>query len=236
MRTTALLLPILVLSLVSCGGDNVSTSSTSPTTTTTNGPANTATASNDRDQWQGSGEIFTAMGGVGGRTVADLFAGDGYMTFKLIEAGANVIAIDTDPKKLEAIEERKKAAGLSDERLRTRLTQAGEPGITGEEADMALCMHQWMYINDRLSFFTKLRSGLKKPKTVGIVEFLPEPTPVGPPVEQRTSAEQVMNDLDQPGFTDVTGLTKKIPYQFIVVAQDYDPGPMTDADLQQQSQ
>ena len=37
------------------------------------------------------------MGGVEqsvkGKLVADLFAGDGYMTVKLLEAGANVIAI-----------------------------------------------------------------------------------------------------------------------------------------------
>lgn len=226
MRNSVLFAPAFALALASCGGDQGS--STTPTTSATQ--PTTTQAPTDRDQWQAAGEVFTAMGGVGGKTVADLFAGDGYMTFKLIDAGANVIAIDTDPKALEAIEARKKAAGLGDDRLRTRLTTAGEPGITMEEADAALCMHKWMEIQDRATFFSKMRAGLKKPKLVGIVEFMPEPTPVGPPIEQRVTPDEVMSGLEQPGFTDVTGLTKKIPYQFIVIGQDYDPGPMSASD------
>ena len=226
MRNSVIFAAALVLALASCGGDQ----GNSTTSTAAGTQPATKQAPTDRDQWQAAGEIMTSMGGVGGKTVADLFAGDGYMTFKLIDAGANVIAIDTDPKALEAIEARKKAAGLGDDRLRTRLTQTGEPGITMEEADAALCMHKWMEIQDRTTFFTKVRAGLKKPKLVGIVEFLPEPTPVGPPIEQRVTPDEVMSGLEQPGFTDVTGLTKKAPYQFIVVAQDYDPGPMTAED------
>ena len=209
-----LLLAALSLT-ASCGDTGGAAQDTQDTTAKANTSIDAA-----RDSWQASGELFTVLGGVKGKLVADLFAADGYMTFKLIEAGANVIAIDTDQKNLDAIDARKKEMVLGDDRLKTRLVEPGEAGITMAEADLALCMHRWTSITDKAAYFHAVRAGLKSPKIVGVVEFLKMETPVGPPVEQRVNEMQVMDEIEVGGFTDITGLTKKLPYQFIIIGQD----------------
>ncbi|MBL7963395.1 MAG: class I SAM-dependent methyltransferase [Flavobacteriales bacterium] len=178
-----------------------------------------------RDGWMATETVFEVVGGVKGRTIVDLFAGDGYYAFKLVDAGANVIAIDTDPTKLAAIEELRKSRGIPEERLRTRLTKAGEPGLLPREADMAFCVHRYTTLGDRARFFANVRSGLKSPAPVIIIEFLMTQTPVGPPLEQRINENQLMDELDPAGFSDIGVYTQKIPYQYIAIAQDFVPGP-----------
>ncbi len=59
----------------------------------------------ERDRIQKPEEIIALMGNnLTGMTIADLFADDGYITFKLLNAGANVIAIVNDAEKAKAIE------------------------------------------------------------------------------------------------------------------------------------
>lgn len=218
------LLPCLAL-LMACGNDG----STGTTTGTTTGDARSATAPGDpgRDEWQKPGVIFELMGGVGGKTVADLFAGDGYMTRNLLGAGANVIAITNTAAEAEALEKWKSDQGLGDDRLKIRTATSGDPGIGMEEADMALCMHHYTQIQDRGAFFFKVRQGLKAPKVVYIVDFLKTQTPVGPPIETRVGETQVMDELEPSGFTDIGAYTLKLPYQYVVIGQDFVPGPDT---------
>lgn len=58
-------------------------------------------------------------------------------TFKLLDAGADVIAVVNEPDQAQRLEELKKAKGITDDRLRIRLVPVGDPGLMPEEADMA---------------------------------------------------------------------------------------------------
>ncbi|MBK7286630.1 MAG: DUF1698 domain-containing protein [Flavobacteriales bacterium] len=78
------------------------------------------------------------MGPLQGKVVADMFAGDGYYTWKLLGAGARVLAIDDNPANIAALEARKKAEGIGDERLLVRLTPPGVTGLIPNEVDLAL--------------------------------------------------------------------------------------------------
>lgn len=230
MRLLQILPAVTAILTLACNTDNGRTGS-SGTNGTSKNPVAVAQQDTARDAWQKPEVIIQLMGGVEqsvkGKLVADLFAGDGYMTFKLIEAGANVIAIDTDPNALAAIEDRKRQLGLGDDRLRVRQVNEGEPGITNEEADLALSMHRIGYMNDILGYFAKVRQGLKAPKMVCIVDFLPSPSPMGPPMEKRYSETQMMDILEPAGFTDVGSYGKKLPYQYVMLALDFVPGPDT---------
>lgn len=153
-----------------------------------------------------------------GRTIADLAADDGYFTFKMIEVGANVIAIDAEPAKLAAIEARKKEMGLSDERLRTRLGTLSDPNLAPEEVDACLLVHSFVRIPDKPSYLKKVFNGTKEPKAFFILEWLNTATPIGPPMSDRMSAESVMDDLMYGGYTDMGTYTAKIPYQAFIFA------------------
>jgi hypothetical protein len=177
---------------------------------------------NERDAWQRPEELITLIGPqLAGSTVADLFAGDGYFTFRLIDAGANVIAIDNDPANIAMLEARKKELGLSDARLRIRAVPVGDPGIRAGEADMALLVHRFGSIKDKGAYINQLRDGLRYPRPLFLIDWQYRETPVGPPLSERRMSDAIMEDLGALGYSDVAAHGAKMPYQIIFVATDY---------------
>ena len=211
---------LLSLSLLwSCG--TPSPEGSNPNTATTSKPA-ALDAEKARDEWQKPGELIQLMGGdLSGMTIVDLFAEDGYFTFKMIEAGANVIAVENDPAKAAAIEERKRALGLTDDRLRIRTVPVGDPGIGPEEADMAFMAHRFLTIADRDTYFQLLRRGLREPRPLYMLEWQNRQTPMGPPVSERRSVEDIMDMISTTGYSDVGAHSAKIPDQVIFIITDY---------------
>lgn len=168
--------------------------------------------------WRMADSVIKCMGDVEGRTVADLFAGDGYYTFELLDAGARVIAIETDPALVSAIQAKAAEKGIGPDRLQTRLVTVGEPGIAPGEVDHALCTTVYLNISDRQSFFTRVHAGMKPSGQLIVVDFLQEQTPMGPPMELRVDINQVMDELQPCGFSDIISNTKKIPHRFVIQA------------------
>lgn len=174
---------------------------------------------NERDEWQKPQEVFMLMGNdLRGHTIADLAAGDGYFTFKLIEVGANVIAISEDPAQIAAIEARKQAMKLGDDRLRTRLAQPGDPGLAPGEVDASLLVHAYTRIPDKKAYLSKVLAGTKAPHPLFILEWSNTETAIGPPLVDRVSSERIMDDIGLSGYTDVGAYATKIPYQTFLFA------------------
>ena len=227
MRISYLFLATCLAACTSCE-DKPGTTAANASGTSANNAATTPGCPPARtpDDWHTVDSLFAAMGGVNGKTVADLFVGDGYYTMKLLEAGAKVIASDDDPRNLEALEARKKELGICDERLEIRASVAGTPNLSMNEVDVALCTRQLLSIPDPIGFFTKVRSSVRFPSSLFIVNFLPEQTPVGPPLDQRIPEDRVMDAMEPCGFTDIGSYSKKMPYRYMVQAQMFagEPG------------
>jgi len=168
------------------------------------------------DDWHTVDTLFAAMQDVNGKTVADLFVGDGYYTMKLLEAGARVIATDDDPRNIEALQAKKAEMGICDERLIIRNATTGLPNLQPNEVDVALCTREMLSIPDAIGYFTKVRGCIRYPSNLFIVQFLPEQTPVGPPLDQRLPEDRIMDAMEQCGFTDVGSYSKKLPYRYMV--------------------
>lgn len=214
---------IFVLALIACNSEGPGTS-TAPT-------ADTKTASNavdpwkERDQWQHPEGMIGMMGGdLRNRVVADLFADDGYFTFKLLDAGADVIAVVNEPAQAERLEELKKAKGITDDRLRIRLVPVGDPGLMPEEADMALMVHRFTTLSDKKSYFNLMRRGLRYPYLLFMLEWPKKQTQHGPPLAMRAAPEEIMETIGSLNYTDVSFNAATIPDQVIYVAHD----PMDD--------
>lgn len=194
------------------------------------GPSATASAPvpdawAERDRWQQPQQLIDMMGGtLLNITVVDLFAEDGYFTVKLLDAGADVIAVVNEPAKAERLEALKKERGVTDDRLRIRLVPVGDPGLAPEEADMALITHRYASISDKDGYFKLLRRGLRYPKLLFMLEWPQRTTAMGPPASERLAPEYVMESLGNVGFTDVSFNAAVIPEQVIYVAHD----PMDD--------
>lgn len=217
MKHLLLFAPFLLLA---CGGAQ---DGPVPADTTNNGRTTATTDPiKERDAWQKPEELIALMGGdLSGITVVDLFAEDGYFTFKLIDAGANVIAVVNDPANAERIATRKQAAGLNDDRLKVRTVPIGDPGIGPNEADMALLAHRFLTIADKNTYFELLRRGLKEPRPLFMLEWQARQTPMGPPVSERRSVEDIMDMVGQLGYSDVGAHSAKIPDQVVFIITDY---------------
>ena len=123
--------------------------------------------------------------------------------------------------KAAAIEERKRALGLTDDRLRIRTVPVGDPGIGPEEADMAFMAHRFLTIADRDTYFQLLRRGLREPRPLYMLEWQNRQTPMGPPVSERRSVEDIMDMISTTGYSDVGAHSAKIPDQVIFIITDY---------------
>lgn len=189
-------------------------------------PAGTSAAATERDAWQKPEVVIGLMGNIAHLTIADLFADDGYWTFKFIAAGANVIAVVNDAGKAAALEQRKKEMGLGDDRLQVRAAPVGDPGIRNEEADMAFIAHSFVGIKDKRDFLTRMRAGLKYPRYLVMVEWQNKPTPMGPPMSERLPSDRIMDLVGENSeYSDVGAHSDKIPDQVVFLINDYmDPG------------
>lgn len=221
MRHTPLYFAALLLAACSAGTDRTDPGAPDPA----NDPEALAPAAYqapntaERDAWQKPQEVFLLMGNdLRGRTIADLVAGDGYFTFKLIEVGANVIAISDDQRQLDAIEARKREMKLGDDRLRTRLSPKGDPGLAPDEVDACLLVHSYVSIPNKKEYLTKVYQGTRMPKPLFILEWLYGETPMGPPMTDRMSSEKIMDDIGLAGYTDVGTYSAKIPHQAFIFA------------------
>jgi len=212
--------------LLACNsGSDTPEGQPAPTGPVTNTPAPAPDAWAERDRWQQPQQLIDMMGGtLLNITVVDLFAEDGYFTMKLLDAGADVIAVVNEPAKAGRLEALKKERGIPDDRLRIRLVPVGDPGLAPEEADMALITHRYGSIGDKEGYFKLLRRGLRYPKLLFMLEWPQKTTAMGPPASERLSPEYVMESLGSVGFTDVSFNAAVIPEQVIYVAHD----PMDD--------
>lgn len=187
-----------------------------------NGTQPSVTQGNDRDRWQKPEVIIGLMGGVAGLTVADLFADDGYFTFKFIDAGANVIAVVNEPEKAQALEAEKKKRGLGDDRLRIRVVPVGDPGIANEEAQLAFIAHRFLSIQDKRSYLKQMRAGLKYPRYFCMLEWQYKETPMGPPLSERMHSDRIMDMIGElSAYTDVGAHSDKVPDQVVFLINDY---------------
>jgi hypothetical protein len=188
-------------------------------------PRNVVAQGDPRDNWQRPEEIFRSMGGITGKTVADLFAGDGYMAFHMVQAGARkVIAMDTEAGNVAAMKARKEELGIPDSKLEIRQATPGETGLGMEEVEICFIFNRYTTIQDRAAFMRKVRASTRSPRTVYIIDFLVAETPVGPPVSQRMNDAQMMDELGEFDYTDMGARGDILPYQYILFAQDYVEG------------
>mgnify|MGYP003945254039 CR=1 FL=1 len=174
------------------------------------------TAQNGSDDWSSGDSLLTVMGPLQGKVVADMFAGDGYYTWKLLGAGARVLAIDDNPANIAALEARKKAEGIGDERLLVRLTTPGVTGLIPNEVDLALITREYSQLGDRQAWFAQLMAGVRDPHTFYLVNYIPQQTPEGPPLSQRMGFNTVADEVTEFGYGDVGILYKKMPYRYIL--------------------
>lgn len=174
-----------------------------------------------RDVWQRPSEVLDLLGDLKGKTVADIGAGTGFFSFRLLLRQANVIAIDIDPKMLEIIEGFK--LNLEDalqKKMETRLAIPSDPKIAKNEADVIIIINTIGYIEDRVKYLSNLYDRLPPGGSIMIVDFKSRILPIeAPPQDIRVPLFQMEKDLKTAGFETLESNDSILDYQYIVIGK-----------------
>lgn len=175
-----------------------------------------------REVWQKPELVLQFLGGLKGKTVADIGAGRGFFTFELVKANAEkVIAIDVDPYFIHFLDSTKIhiLTPALQANLETRLTTPDKPGLAKEEVDIIVIVNTFMYIENHEDYLIKLKDGIKEGGKLLIIDFKKKRTNVGPPAELREPLFQVEDELYEAGYKNIVTNDCALDYQYIVIAE-----------------
>jgi SAM-dependent methyltransferase len=167
----------------------------------------------DRDSWQKPGLVIEMLGVQPDEWVADIGAGTGYFTFPIADQAGKVIAIDIDKRMLEFMDEKKIQDSVYN--VETRRTKDYDPLLLSNEVDAVLMVNTFHHIEDRVAYLNRVRRGIKPGGRILIVDFKKEKLPVGPPSGRKLSADQITEDLESSGFSNLKVDSTALPYQIM---------------------
>lgn len=176
--------------------------------------------SKDRGIWQKPDMVISLLGDLENKTVADIGAGAGYFTFRLVPKAKKVIGIDIDRRFIDFLDSVK--VRLPEEyrgRFETRLAKPENPLLRPEEVDAVMIVNTYAYIDDRIQYLRTLFKGIVPGGQLLIIDFKKNNLPIGPPEEYKIALSQVERELVTAGFR-INKIDKDaLDYQYIVLAE-----------------
>lgn len=156
----------------------------------------------DRRLWNDPDKVLQYLN-LGQCTVlADIGCGPGWFTIpaaqKMAPSGF-VYAIDLSPEMLDVLRQRCAQAGLHNVQP-VLAEEEDEWPVPSESCEAALVANVYHEVDPTSGFLSELKRILKPGGIVLLVEWKREPTPVGPPLEERLDQQDVTEEFTQAGF------------------------------------
>ncbi len=173
-----------------------------------------------RVDWQNPELVIDILGDLSNKIVADIGAGSGYFTFRLVNDAKKIIAIDIETEFLDLINGRK--SGMNEvisNKIETRLVAADEPGLLEKEVDLILLVNTYLNIENRTAYARKLYEGLADNGKLVIIDYKTGDLPAGPPDSSKVSTKIAKSELLAGGFTQIEIDTLSLNYQYIITAK-----------------
>ncbi|MBK8192153.1 MAG: class I SAM-dependent methyltransferase [Lewinellaceae bacterium] len=180
--------------------------------------------SKDRVIWQKPGMAIAMLGDLKGKTVADIGAGTGYFTFRMVPLAEKVIGVDIDPRFISFMDSIK--VRLPEQyrpHFESRLAKPDDPMLGPEEADAVIIVNTYGYIENRVQYLQRLSNGMKPQADLLIIDFKKNNLSVGPPDAYKISINQVEKELNAAGFQVEKIDNEALDYQYIVLAKKSNP-------------
>ncbi len=175
---------------------------------------------NDRDNWQAPDRVIDQLGTITHKTVADIGAGTGYFTFRLLPRAEKVIAVEIDERFINYLNKRvSKWPDSLANRLETRLADPQDPHLQSQEVDVVLVVNTYIYMSDRVNYFRNLKQCIKPGGHIVVVDFKKMPMKVGPSQELRMAPHQIEAELLSAGYTNIRVDNTTLDYQYMIRAE-----------------
>lgn len=180
--------------------------------------------STGRTKWQKPDEVVRLLGresrsgSLSGLNVADLGAGTGYFTFRILDANAKVTALDADERFLQFIQKKAESHPKKSSLSVRKIPYTGAE-LKPDETDILISVNVYHHIEDRVKYFSEIKKALKKNGFICIIDFKEGNLPIhSPPESMRISREKTVNELEQAGFK-VYVDDKTLDYQYIFIGR-----------------
>ena len=176
--------------------------------------------SKDRGIWQKPDMVISLLGDLENKTVADIGAGTGYFTFRLVPKAKKVIGIDIDRRFIDFLDSVKvRLPEKYRTRFETRLARPQDPLLRPAEVDAVMIVNTYAYIDDRVRYLRTLLKGLVPGGQLLIIDFKKNNLPIGPPEEYKIALSQVERELVTAGFRIHKIDKDALDYQYIILAE-----------------
>jgi ubiquinone/menaquinone biosynthesis C-methylase UbiE len=174
-----------------------------------------------RKTWQKPDLVLQKLGDVTGMTVADIGAGTGYFSFRLLRKAEKVIAIDIDPVMTKFMDAYSKSYPEEfREKLETRLATPDNPMLKDNEADLIIIVNTFAYIDNKVTYLSNLKKKLKPGGRLAIIDFKMKRMDIqAPPFESRILLHDVEEQVYEAGFNTVSTDDTSLEYQYFVFGQ-----------------
>jgi len=169
-----------------------------------------------RDVWQRPEEVIATLDLQPTDRIADIGSATGYfpVRFARVATQGQVYGIDIEPNMVDYLNERAHEENLDN--LVSILGTPDDPKIP-EPVDIIFICDTYHHIQNRVTYFQQLKSYLRKPGKIVIVDFKKGDLPVGPPDKMKLAPEQVQDELTQAGYRLVKQTA--LPYQYLLIFQ-----------------
>ena len=216
------LILLAVLSCFSCFSDGNLTNNANKKTPISDSTFNDMVRSyedEDRVVWQKPEIILEKMGDLNGKTVADIGAGTGYFSFRMLKNAKKVIALEIEPRFIRFIDSisLELSTTMSD-KLETRLVESQNTNLKPNEIDAALMVNTYMYVSNREDYLKQLYKSINVGGKVVVIDFKKQDLPLGPSLDEKLAAADVVRELQNAGFQSVLLDEQSLDYQYIVTA------------------
>jgi precorrin-6B methylase 2 len=152
-----------------------------------------------------------------GQTVADLGAGSGYYSFRvvpLVGERGRVLSIDVEPRMLRIIGERAKRDGIQN--ITTVLGTPSDPNLEPNSVDLLFMVDVYHELEYPFEVMTRVRQALKPGGRVALIEYRAEdPAVMIKPVHKMTQ-RQIIKELTAAGFRHQKTI-RTLPLQHLVL-------------------
>ncbi|HMY83147.1 MAG TPA: class I SAM-dependent methyltransferase [Saprospiraceae bacterium] len=213
----------IVLSGVSCKGDaSVQEHSGFPDPVPNDSVTTMTESDNEPDRviWQKPDMILDLLGNLSDKVVADIGAGTGFFTFRLLQHAGKVIAVDIDKVPLDRMSQlsRKLDTAISN-KLEIKLAKPNDPELKPASVDVIFMSNTYMYIQNRVPYLKNLIQYLKPHARILIIDYKKKSIPFGPPIEERVDLGTVEEELMKAGYKIIKSDDVSLDYQYIVLAE-----------------
>ena len=152
-----------------------------------------------------------------GQTIADLGAGSGYYSFRiapLVGPAGKVLAIDIEPRMLEAIAERAHREHVGN--VATVHSSAQDPNLAPGSVDLLFMVDVYHELEYPYEMMTKVRAALKRGGRVALVEYRGEDPDVLIKPLHKMSERQMRREMQAAGFRHVKTV-RTLPLQHLII-------------------